>query len=119
LQKLGWDIVEPCFRRAQEQAAVRYRQLAGSEIVSNDIKIISLAAHQGRVDTLFAAVGIQQWGMFDSAMPSADLHKERMPGDEDLFDFASVYTLLNGGTVYAVKPEEVPGGSPIAAIFRY
>ncbi len=65
------------------------------------------------------AVGIQQWGMFDSGMPSVDLHQERMPGDEDLFDFASVYTLLNGGTVYAVKPEEVPGSSLIAAIFRY
>ncbi len=119
LQKLGWDIVEPYFRRAQEQAAARYQQLSGSEIASNDIKTISLAAHQGRVDILFAAVGIQQWGMFDSAMPSVDLHQERMPGDEDLFDFASVYTLLNGGTVYAVKPEEVPGGHLIAAIFRY
>lgn len=57
--------------------------------------------------------------MFDSAMPSVDLHHERMPGDEDLFDFASVYTLFNDGAVYAVKPEEVPGGSLIAAIFRY
>jgi hypothetical protein len=40
-------------------------------------------------------------------------------GNEDLLDASDVHTLLNGGTVYAVEPEQVPGGSLLAAIFRY
>ena len=38
---------------------------------------------------------------------------------EDLLDLAAVQTLLHGGTIYAVEPEQVPGGGPLAALFRY
>jgi hypothetical protein len=34
-------------------------------------------------------------------------------------DFAALHTLLNGGTVYAVAPEQVPGNAPVAAVLRY
>lgn len=40
------------------------------------------------------------------------------PGDEDLLNAAAIQTLLNGGTVYAVEPEQVPDTAPLAAIFR-
>jgi hypothetical protein len=34
-------------------------------------------------------------------------------------DFAAVQTLLNGGEVYAVEPEEMPREAPLAAIYRF
>jgi hypothetical protein len=119
LQKEAWIIVEPYFLKALEDASARYRQLAGSGNTSNDIKTIALAAYQGRVDLLFAPVGIQQWGAFDATTLSTHLHEERAPGDEDLLDFSAVHTLLKGGTVHAVKPEEMPDGARMAAVFRY
>jgi hypothetical protein len=119
LQKEAWIIVEPHFLKALEDASARYRQLAGSGNASNDIKTIALAAYQGRVDLLFAPVRIQQWGAFDTTTLSIHLHEERAPGDEDLLDFSAVHTLLKGGTVHAVKPEEMPDGARLAAVFRY
>jgi len=64
-------------------------------------------------------VGQQLWGKFDPGTLSVDLHPEPEPDDEDMLDFAAIHTLLNGGTVYAVEPEQVPDAAPSAAIFRF
>ena len=39
--------------------------------------------------------------------------------EPDLIEQAVVRTMLDGGTVYAVTEDEMPGGAPIAALFRY
>ena len=78
-----------------------------------------MAAYDGRIETLFVVVGVQQWGMFDGANRMVEVHREAVPGDEDLLDVAAQYTLLRRGTVYAVTPEEAPHRTPAAAILRY
>jgi hypothetical protein len=121
LHEQAWVIVQPLFLAAQRETAARYRQLAGagSEQASNDLKEVVRAAYHGRVETLFAAIGLQQWGTFDPATNAVQLHREVKPGDEDLLDFAAVHTLLNRGTVYAVELKKVPDEAPLAAVFRY
>jgi hypothetical protein len=121
LHEHAWGIVHPLFLSAQKEAAARYRQLAGagSEQASSDLKEVVPAAYHGRVEVLFVAVGLQQWGTFDAATNVVQLHQEAEPGDEDLLDFAAVHTLLNGGTVYAVEPEKVPDDTLLAAGLRY
>jgi hypothetical protein len=119
LHDQAWEIVEPQFHKAQQEAISRYRQFAGRERASNRISEIVPGAYDGRIDILLAAVGTQQWGVFDSKMRQVHLHHEPEPGDEDLLDFAAVHTYLNGGTVYALKSEEMPDKTPLAAIFRY
>jgi hypothetical protein len=121
LHERAWAIVHPLFLTAQEEAAAQYRQLAGagSEQTSNDLKQVVPAAYHGRVETLFVAIGLQQWGSFDPHTSVVSLHEEAQPGDEDLLDYAAVQTLLNGGTVYAVESEKVPYEAPLAAVFRY
>jgi hypothetical protein len=71
------------------------------------------------VEFLFVAVGLQRWGTFDQATNGVRVHEEAEPGDEDLMDLAAVHTFLNGGKVYAVKPDHVPGDAPLAAVFRF
>jgi hypothetical protein len=121
LHEQAWAIVQPRFLAVQKEDAAQYRQLAGagSEQASNDLKEIVPTAYHGRVETLFVAVGLQQWGTFDSATNAVQLHREVKPGNEDLLDFAAVHTLLNRGTVYAVEPEKVPDDTLLAAMFRY
>ena len=119
LQKEAWRLVEPYFLKVQEEATVQYKQLAGGDRASNEIEKIIPAARDGRVELFFVAVGVQRWGTFDPVTFSIHLHEEPEPGDEDLLDFAALHTLLNGGTVFAVKPEEVPDEAPSAAVFRY
>ena len=38
---------------------------------------------------------------------------------DDLLDAAAIQSFIHEGTVYAVEPVEVPGGGPIAAVYRY
>jgi hypothetical protein len=115
----AWKIVAPHFLKAQEEAISQYKQFAGSERASNIVKEIVPKAYDGRIDILFVAVGVQQWGVFDSKTRQVHVHGEAEHADEDLLDFAAVHTYLNGGTVYALKPEEMPDETSLAAVFRF
>lgn len=121
LHDAAWQIVEPLFHKQEQEAIEHYHELAGADTgkASNDIKEIIPAAYFQRIDSLFVPVGRQIWGDFDPDTMSVDLHAEPEPDDEDMLDFAAIHTLLNGGTVYAVEPNQVPEQAPAAAIFRY
>jgi release factor family 3 len=119
LQERAWPLVQPHFQRAQQSAADQYHQLVGTGRASGDVGAIVPAAYDGRVDTLFVAVNVQQWGVFRSETREVEVHQEPATGDEDLLDVAASYTLLRRGTVYAVPAEHVPAGTPAAAILRY
>lgn len=113
------EVLQPYFARSREEAVARYRELAGTERVSEDIEAIVPAAVYGRVETLFVAVGSHQWGRYNPSADEVILDSELQPGDEDLLDLASVHTILNRGTVYAVEAGQVPGGLSVAAVLRY
>ena len=122
LHDRAWAILEPYFAKEQERAANQYRELAGVGRASHDLEQIVPAAHNGRVSSLFVAVGVQQWGAFDTSAGEVLMHDEREPGDQDLLDLAAVQTLVHQGQVYAVQPGNVPangGEASIAALFRY
>jgi hypothetical protein len=119
LHERAWSIVKPLFFQEQEKAVSRYLELTGTGRASHDLKSIIPAAHQGRIETLFLAVGIQKWGLFDPDANSILFHRYAKPGDGDLLDLAAIQTILNGGKVYAVDPKRVPGGTSAAAVFRY
>lgn len=121
LHKSAWDIIRPLFQAAQEEAVAHYQQLAGqaSERVADTLEKIVPAAYQGRVETLFVAAGVQQWGVYNPVTDEIELHDQIESGDEPLLDLAAVQTYLKGGIVYAVVPEKVPGGTSAAAVLRY
>jgi hypothetical protein len=121
LHKSSWDIISPLFLKAQEEATARYIQLSGqgSEMVSDTLENIIPAAFKGQVKTLFIATEMQQWGSFNRIMNIVQLHEKEESGDEDLLDLVAVISFMKGGTVYLVNPEKMPGGTFVAAVFRY
>ncbi len=119
LHEQAWALVEPYFRQAQKDAEGRYMELAGTGLTTDVVAEAVSGAYFGRVDTLFVSTGVQRWGAFNPENNKTEIHGKPHPGDEDLLDLAAVQTFLHGGTVYAVDPEEAPGGGEIAAILRY
>lgn len=119
LHQPAWTIVEPHFQQAQRTAVEHYRELTTTGKTSTNLQEAIPAAYYGRVDQLFVAVGVQQWGRFDTEANQLQMHPDAEPGDEDLLNSAAIQTLLNGGTVYAVPPDQVPDEAPLAAVFRY
>lgn len=119
LHDQSWKVVAPLFEARQEEARSRYHNLSTTDQASTNLEEIILGAVQGRVDTLFVASDQQRWGRYDEANHSVSLHDEQRTGDEELLDFAAVHTLANGGAVYALDGDAVPGDAMAAAIFRY
>lgn len=119
LHQRTWELVEPYFTQTKAQAIEHYHEMQPTGKTSTDIKEVVPAASYGRVEELFVAVGVQQWGLFDPQLNELEVHEETQPGDEDLLNVAAIQTLLNGGKVYAVEPDNVPDSAPLAAVFRY
>lgn len=118
LHERAWELVAPQLASSRQKAAEVYVKLKGTGYVSSDLNEILPAAHQGRVASLFFPESLRRWGTFDPRRNALEVHAEEAPGDEDLLDVAASRTLLSNGTVYAVPPDAVPDGAPVAAIFR-
>lgn len=119
LHRQAWQIVAPYFHRAEGDALAQYRQSLGTGLASKNIEEIVAAAQQGRVGTLFVAVGHQQLGAFVSEGNETVLRQEIGPERENFLDSAAIQTFLNGGNVFVLPQEKMPGKEQLAAVFRY
>lgn len=117
----AWTIVESLFQESKNYAFEKYSELIAkkSKLASSNLDDIVLASYEGRVDTLIITIDIQIWGQFHDESGQIKIHDKQEPGDEDLMDLASVYTILNGGRVYSQKLDDMQLKVEIAAIFRY
>jgi Bacterial archaeo-eukaryotic release factor family 7 len=121
LHAKAWKIVQPLFEESQKKAFEKFEQLNGqkSDLAVKDIKTAVKAATVGQVETIFVPLGKQKWGQYDAENHNVIASAEPGPGNEDLFDLAATQTILNSGQVFAVPPEQMPGGGEVAAILRY
>lgn len=83
------------------------------------IETIIEAARSGRVDALVFGDRVRLWGDDDPVNRLVSIHREKLPGDVDLVNAASVETLLHGGDVHAVEPRAMPEGTKVAAVLRW
>jgi hypothetical protein len=119
LHAKAMQVIQPVFARSRHAAQDRYQESVGTGLATAQVEQVVLGAHYGRVDTLFIANDAQVWGTYDPDNSTVEVHPSPEEGDQDLMDAAAVQTLLNGGRVFAVAPEEMPDSAPLAAIFRY
>lgn len=112
-------VLEPYSLKAREEAVDQYKQAAGTGLTSNDVSEIVPAAYYGRVDVLFVNTELQLFGTYDPDTNEVKLSTGAVHGNGDLLDLAAVHTILNGGIVYAVKPENMPENVLLAAVYRY
>lgn len=120
LHEKAWEIIEPLFLQVQQTALDQFEQARQSDgLASEDLKEIVPAAVFSRVDTLFVPIGVHCWGRYDPEGNIVTIHDTQQPGDSDLYDLAAVQTYLHGGTVHALRPENMPVEQGLAATFRY
>ncbi len=119
LLKKAFPFVQPVFRLVREEAQGVYEEKLGTGLASDNFPEVFKASLNGRVDTLFVPVGKQKWGTFDDQTNEISIHQQALAGDKDLLCVASTNTLLTGGKVFAVLPEQMPNNASIAAVLRY
>ena len=59
------------------------------------------------------------WGHFDEDSLGVSVHETRQDGDVDLLDWAALRTLSTDGAAYVLPRGRIPGGGPMAALFRF
>ena len=119
LHDRAWTLVEPVLAAHRLEAADGVARHMANGTGSNSVAEVVKAAHHGRVETIFVAIGRKHWGSYDEPSGRAEVHDARWPGDEDLLNTATIATWMHGGKVYAVEPGEVPQGGDVAASFRF
>lgn len=121
LHRRAWEVVEPLFRQELERAKDRYQMHAGREdgLAVQSLEDIVPAAVFQRVEMLFYDPNEDRWGAFNTETGELTLHDEPKEDSVDLVDLVVRHTLLNGGEVYAVAPEDMPGDHVAAAVLRF
>ncbi|NLB84347.1 MAG: hypothetical protein GX791_08915 [Synergistaceae bacterium] len=119
LHEKAWPLVEPIFGEDMRKAKEKYFNLTGTKQITNDISEALRAAEHGRVESLFIPKNRQIWGRYDRESDSIEIAKDHPAGSQDLLDLVAAKTMRNGGDVYAVEQDEMPGGEWLAAVLRY
>ncbi len=118
LHKQAWDIIKLHLQKSEDNAIAQYKQSLGTGLTSTDAKEIIQAAYHGRVGYLFVTAGLQIWGKVEQDAQQVCL-SETQAANDDLVDLAAIQTFLNGGEVFALPQEKMPGKAALAAVFRY
>lgn len=121
LHREAWKIVEPVFKKSQEESADLCRMAINRGKGSKDISEVLPAAFNSRVDRLFVPTGTQLWGSFNPGNGGVQINytQAAATGEDDLLNLAAFQTYLKGGTVFAVNPNEMPVDSNVAAAYRF
>ena len=119
LREQAWSVVRPYFEHDKREAVAEFQKSAGTGLTATGVEAVLVAAFHGRIRFLFLAEGVQQWGRFDSDNDQVTIHSEAQAEDSDLIDLAAFQTLRHAGTIFVLKPGEIPGDAPVSAILRY
>ena len=117
LREKSWQLVKPHLHDHLEKIKNRYLKLKASDKTAQKLEDVVEAAYYSKVDTLFVNKRAEEPGVFiedENEIKIIDNDK-----DYDLFNFAAVQTILNGGRVFPLEKEEMPDNEDILAIYRY
>ena len=106
------------FGRDREIAAEKFRELDGTAMATANIEVILPAAKEGRVETLFVNPRESMAGRsYGEGRSTVD--EQGSVAKPDLIETTVAETIRNGGQVYAVNADDMPGPGALAALFRY
>jgi hypothetical protein len=117
LREKSWEIIEGHIHDYLEKIKERYMEIKSSDKSSDDLEEIVEAAHYGKVDTLVLNKLVEKSGIFVEDENKIKLMENTK--DYDLYNYAAVETIKNGGSVYSIEKNEMPEENDILAIYRY
>ncbi|RQD78144.1 MAG: hypothetical protein D5S01_01795 [Halanaerobium sp. MSAO_Bac5] len=117
LKEKSWEIVEPHIHDYLKSVKDQFAELKGSEKISKELEDIIEAAYFSRVDSLLINKKADKEGVFSPEEKEIKDVNDRE--NYDLYNYAAVQTILNGGKVYPLSEDKMPDNADIAAIYRY
>jgi hypothetical protein len=121
LQEKGWELAKNYFSKESKNRKEDFGfKISRNLAISNDQKTLVKAAVTGGVDTLLVNNNHEHLlGKFDEKNYSVELGPSESGNTHCLIDLAAVKVIENGGKVFIVEPEDMPGEAPMAGTLRY
>ncbi|MEN6384046.1 MAG: hypothetical protein ABFD79_02500 [Phycisphaerales bacterium] len=119
LHNEAWDILADYIKKNQEKYITLYNDFSNTDKTSCDLNEIMKSAYMGRIDTLFVDMNKRKYGIFDTHLLTTEIHEQQELADEDLLNWAAIYTLKKEGRVFPLNKNLTNKNQPVAAIFRY
>lgn len=119
LHRRAEAVVEPYRRRGLEHDIAQFERVVGAQRTAELLTDVLTAAHDGAVESLFAASDRSVWGRYEVEIGRVEMTYSDDPAGDDLLDLAAYQTLKHGGRVHLLPAAEVPHGVIAAALLRY
>lgn len=116
----SWTLIENYFDKEETKALEQFRELAHSTKTAFEINDILVAAHQGKINTLFIEEGSEVFGTYDMEMEQVSVSAKKEVHNTSLTHVAAMQTFMQGGKVYSLPQDAFPtGGKSMVALLRY
>ena len=123
IHKETWALLEPQFQAEAEELVNRFQAARARKLGSDELQPVVQAASMGRVDTLLINADSQVPGRIEDAGDGATFRFQPAdvgdPDADDVLDDLAEMVLKTQGAVLVLPPDQMPGESGVAAIFRY
>lgn len=120
LKAKAWEIMEPEYLAKIQLQLDKYNQARSINKGSDDLKTVSVAAVEGRIDTLLIEadriIAKRITNMETGNTQNKDINNPRV---DDLLDDMSELVTKMGGTIYVLPADQMPTENGFAAILRY
>lgn len=123
IKNSAWNIASDYFHNQLEEISRIYHDLKGTGKTSTQLEDIVSASYFSRVENLLIKKNIFQYGFFDPEENKAYLLEDNDNDAEqeryDLYNFAAIKTISNGGQVYVLEEDLMPDGEDIIGMYRF
>src|SRR5262249_54461659 len=113
------EVLDGLYADQLRELADRFEQRSAEGRTAVEINDLGRAATFGAVETLFVDIDDKLAGTIDEGSGVVSLDDAEQMGDYGVVDELCRRVVLAGGTGFAVRAADVPGGGPAAAILRY
>jgi hypothetical protein len=108
----------PLLNHRRRQAMAAFGAASNATRVSSDLRALLPVAYDGGVEVLFIPERGQIWGRYDPETRLCELHERCEKGDTDMLAFGALHTMLHGGEVIPLPPEDMPDRALAAGLLR-
>ena len=120
LKNKAWEIMEPKYLEKIQEQVDQYEQALASNKGSDDLQTVSVAAVEGRIDTLLIEadriIAKRITNLETGNTQNKDINNPRV---DDLLDDMSELVTKMGGTIFVLPADQMPTENGFAAVLRY
>lgn len=120
LHEKALEMLKDHFNEDRKKARNAFEKALSNNLASYKEEEIIPAAFNQRIDTLLVKNGENMWGVFDKESNTLKTREQQPRFKSCLLNFAAIQTILNGGKVYLMEPDEMPESeAKLNAVFRF